>query len=509
MTSKEYLPLRHKSVASQKPKRKYGLQSHISKVSKQAGSSASNKKNRFHSLKPVSDMKKWSTSNADSMDKCQNSCGPQSSANSKMDLSDIIEDEDFAGFTDMEDDAFQLAKYVESDGPFDEIMVETHRENRPNLTSNAVFDPRVEKMSMSAASLEELLDISILELQKAGMPCNGNTSSVTFRNSIQSQNNVANNCNSNRSDENNDESECIFVCETRSGAATFHNVQSQKSHSSSGYRRMVSNEREITGDQRRSVSASVSSHCKGAVGRTPYTTLTKGVALKQKVFHLFNQPCHKYLNDQCIGGVCKWNHSLPPARDIYHKLMLLNDETVKYMYFNFVLRTKKAFLVYFPSMCEVLGKRKMRSILIGAISKCEERDIASLKFVFSGLVFYGSSKMEALTTITDYCSKSRKCYDVLLEIMIETDALYFVDTLKQYYLYGTIRTESMYKLLQQVVDAPGTALLSVFIDVLDKYSMCRGFDEKALKNIIPRAASLVKGNLSLTQQLSNIVKRMD
>lgn len=101
MTSKQYLPLRHKSVASQKPKRQYGLQSHISKVRKLAGSPAINKNNRFRSLKPVSYTKKWSTSYANSMDKYQNSCGPQSSANSKMDLSDIIEDEDFAGFTDM------------------------------------------------------------------------------------------------------------------------------------------------------------------------------------------------------------------------------------------------------------------------------------------------------------------------------------------------------------------------------------------------------------------------
>ncbi|KAG4076910.1 hypothetical protein HA402_015897 [Bradysia odoriphaga] len=452
-------------------------------------------------------MKIWSTSNADWMDKYQNSCGPQSSANSKIDVRDIIDDEDFAGFTDMEDDAFQLAKYVESEGPFDEIISETQGENRSNLTSNTVFDPRVENMAMSSASLDELLDISIHELQKADKPSNGNTSSVTYRNCIPSQNIAHNNCNSKSSNENNDESECMFVCETRS----VHNVQSQKSHPSSGHQRMVSKERAIIGDQRRLGSASVSSlsHSEGAVGRTPYTTLTKSVALKQKMFHLFNRPCHKYLNGQCIGGICKWNHSLPPARDIYNKLMLLSDETVKYMYFNFVLRTNKAFVTYFPYMCEVLGKRKMRSILIEAISKCEEREITSLKFVFSGLVFYGLSKMEALTTITDYCSKSSKCYDVLLEIMIETDALYFVDTLKQYYLYGTIRTESMHKLLQQVADAPGTALLSVFIDILDKYSMRRDFDEKSLKNILPRAANLVKGNLSLTQQLSNIVKRME
>lgn len=92
--------------------------------------------------------------------------------------------------------------------------------------------------------------------------------------------------------------------------------------------------------------------------------------------------------------------------------------------------------------------------------------------------------------------------------MIETDALYFVDTLRQCYLYGTIRGELMQKLLQQVVEAPGTELLPVFIDILDNYSMCQTFDKEAFGRIIPRTMNLVQGNLSLTQKLGRIVNRM-
>lgn len=247
---------------------------------------------------------------------------------------------------------------------------------------------------------------------------------------------------------------------------------------------------------------------KGPVNRTPYEALTKNAAHKQKVFHLFNRPCHNYLNGCCSGSICKWNHTLPPTREIYKKLMLLNDETVQYVYFNFVLRTTKAFVTYFESMCEVLGKRKMKSILVGAIRICEERDhVEYLKFVFNGLLFNGSSKRDALTIVMECCSKSRKCYDILLEIMIDSDALYFVDSLKQYCSYGKIRTESLHKFLQQVVDAPGTALLPVFIDILDRYSIGRTFDEEAFKCIVPRAAKLVKGDLKLKQQLDHIVKR--
>jgi len=152
----------------------------------------------------------------------------------------------------------------------------------------------------------------------------------------------------------------------------------------------------------------------------------------------------------------------------------------------------------------------MSSLLTGSVAICEEQEnVESLKFVYNGLILHGSSKQDALTTVTDLCSKSTKCYDVLLDIMIESDALYFADTLKRYYLRGTIRTESLFKLLEQVVDAPGSALLSVFIEILDEYSMCRILDEQAFKCIIPRATELVQSNPILAQQLNHIVKRME
>ncbi len=246
-----------------------------------------------------------------------------------------------------------------------------------------------------------------------------------------------------------------------------------------------------------------------AFHQTTYTTLTKNVALKQQMSRLFNRACYHYLNGRPCRNLCKWNHSLPPAHQLYHKLMRLSDDTVTYTYFNFILRNTIAFDTYFATMCEVLGKRKMHSILLRAVGDCENREkIPFFKDIYQGLLMAGSSKRDALTTICNTCCKSKDCYDVFLEIIIDTNALHFIDLLSECYLYGTISTQSAYKLLQQVSDNPGSELLPVFVDILDKYSMYGGFDTETFRVIIPRVESLVLGKLSLTQQLNQIIKRI-
>lgn len=242
---------------------------------------------------------------------------------------------------------------------------------------------------------------------------------------------------------------------------------------------------------------------------TAYTTLTKHFALKRQMMNLFNRTCYNYVSGRFCRPNCKWNHNLPPAHVISQKMMRMSDDTITYMYYNFVLKNNMSFVAYFPTMCEVFGRRKMESILLSVISDCEKHEqIPFLKFVFYGLVLTGLSMRGALTMVTNKCCKNRDCYDIFLEIIIETDALYFIDLLADYYLYGTISKQSAYKLLEQVVDAPENTLLTLFIDILDKYSMYNAFDVDTFKGILPTVKNLALGNLKLSQMLNHIEQRM-
>lgn len=117
-------------------------------------------------------------------------------------------------------------------------MSKTQEKNRQNATSTN--DLRVENISMSDASLDELLDISINELQKAVNPCNANTSiSVTFQSSRPNQikrspneNASINNIYSARSNENIYAGSGVNVGGIRSGGATTYNIENHKSNSS-------------------------------------------------------------------------------------------------------------------------------------------------------------------------------------------------------------------------------------------------------------------------------------
>lgn len=243
--------------------------------------------------------------------------------------------------------------------------------------------------------------------------------------------------------------------------------------------------------------------------RTTYTTVTKNFALKRKMINLFNRTCYNYLNGRSCGPRCQWNHHLPSAYGIFEKLIRLPDDAIAYMYYNFVLKSNTSFVTYFPTMCYVFGERKMQSILLSAIRDCEKREnIPFLKFVYKGLVLSGLSERSALTMVTDNCCKNRDCYDIFLEIIIDKDALYFIDLLEKYYLYGTVSQPSAFKLLQQVMDVPGTSLLTTFVDILDQYSMYNAFDVETFQCIIPAVKKLALGNLSLSQKLIQIEQRM-
>lgn len=265
----------------------------------------------------------------------------------------------------------------------------------------------------------------------------------------------------------------------------------------------------VVKDTRPTQLKSKSNNVSGGPRMTKYIALTKNNALNQQIDRLFNRPCHKYLKGRCCGRICKWNHHLPTAHDISDKLLRLPNDNIVYMYSNFVSQSNMPFVAYFPTMCDIFGQRKMESVLTSAVRDCEKREnIPFLKFVFNGLVMTGLSKRDALTMVANKCSKTRDFYDVILEILIETDALYFIDKLKEYYLHGTISMDSMYKLLQQVIDNPDASLLTLFVDIIDKYSIYGVFDEETSKSILPRVKNLVLGNPSLSQKFNRIVERM-
>lgn len=122
------------------------------------------------------------------------------------------------------------------------------------------------------------------------------------------------------------------------------------------------------------------------------------------------------------------------------------------------------------------------------------------KCIYHALVSSGLSKLDALRKIIDCGVNNRDSYDVFVEIIIETDPLYFIDFLKKYYRYATISSHHMRKLLQQVIDTPIPSMLTVFIDILDQYSMDNICDFEMFKFVLLRIKSLVLGDDNLSQR---------
>lgn len=146
-----------------------------------------------------------------------------------------------------------MAKYVESDASFDEVITVAPKPNLPKLTPSDVFDLRVETMSMSDASLDELLDISINELQKAASPSNADTYNVSFSNGT-SLNQMETKCptflvNNGNSKRCSDEKDANVYVDRQSEPAP--NAQSRKSFPASRHRSMCSKESVMFGDRRR------------------------------------------------------------------------------------------------------------------------------------------------------------------------------------------------------------------------------------------------------------------
>lgn len=235
---------------------------------------------------------------------------------------------------------------------------------------------------------------------------------------------------------------------------------------------------------------------------------TGNEALKRQMRFLFDRPCFNYLNGHDCGVICKWNHDLPSEREIFEKMILFNKDTIMYMYSNFIVKNQTAFIKYFPIICDIFGSKKMESSLVNAIGDCElHNKLLFYKCIYNGLVKTELSKRDALTKIANYCATNKKCYTVIVEIIIETDPLYFVDMLNKYYRLATVSHPHMLKLLQHVMDNPAPSLLTVFIDMLDIYSSTDICDIGTLKLLLSKCKQLVLGDIMLSKRLNDIVLR--
>lgn len=267
----------------------------------------------------------------------------------------------------------------------------------------------------------------------------------------------------------------------------------------------ISNNREFRSSR---FVVGTSSFSKAAPHAAAYATLTKNCALQKKIMSLFNRPCYYYLNGRHCGIICKWNHKLPSAHEIFRKLVQFSNDDIMYVYSNFISKSKMVFVTYFPIMCDLFGSRKMQSSLLNAVKDCDLCEkLAFYKCIYHGLVMTGLSKRDALTKIDDYCCKKRASYDILLEIIIETDPLYFIDMLNKFYRYGTISSHHMLKLCQYACDNPAPYMLRVFIDILDTYSMSDVCDVGTFRILLLRAENLAAGDINLSNKLNNIASR--
>lgn len=232
---------------------------------------------------------------------------------------------------------------------------------------------------------------------------------------------------------------------------------------------------------------------------------------KTQMLNLFRKPCFQFLNGKECGPTCKFNHALPHADEIFQKFTPLSNEKIMYMYSNFVVRSNISFITYFKTMCEIFGFRKMEVSLLDAIKDCERRSlIPFFKLIFNGLLLTGLSKRDALTRIINHCDKSQAgCHTVILEIIIETDALYFIDLLKTYYQQGTLNSNIIGKLVQQVIDNPAPTLVAVFIDILSKYSQSNICDIHTLRRLAFNIKDTIyaTGDIILSEKFNEIVSR--
>lgn len=232
------------------------------------------------------------------------------------------------------------------------------------------------------------------------------------------------------------------------------------------------------------------------------------VLLGKQIKFLFNGICFNYLKGERCEALCKWNHCFPPAQDVLEKLVIFSKDTIMGIYTHFIAKNELSFHNYFSTVCHIFGNKKMESTLLEAVKHCDQhRKLFFYKNIFDALIMSGLSKNDALSKIIDRSCKNKTAYTVIVNIIVETDPLYFIEMLRKYYKLATIQTHHMMKLLNQVDDNPAPSLVKVFIDLFDKYSMSAVCDLGAFNILLLRARRFVADKPTLTRKLNRIASR--
>ncbi|XP_055915553.1 uncharacterized protein LOC129948537 [Eupeodes corollae] len=153
-----------------------------------------------------------------------------------------------------------------------------------------------------------------------------------------------------------------------------------------------------------------------------------------EISKLFGSMCYNFLADMCFENTCKFSHQLLDLSIISISVSLLRNEVLNSAY-RFIWRHHKLFKLYFPIFCEEYGRRNMRRKLLTVIGDCElqPKCLPFLKNIYNALTGCGISKVNACRFVLSRVGdRSDAAINVLLEIIIETDAQMFVFAIEEF-----------------------------------------------------------------------------
>lgn len=181
---------------------------------------------------------------------------------------------------------------------------------------------------------------------------------------------------------------------------------------------------------------------------TSSKTLTKNVSLNQScisggssqnilihdISKMFGSICFKFLADLCFETNCKFNHTLISGDIISISVSVLGNTALNSVY-RFVWRNHKLFTFYFPIFCQEYGRRNMRQKLLTMVHDCElqPKCTSFFKHIYISLTGCGFSKVNACRNLLNRVrDRSDLAIDVLVEIIIESDAKMFISAIEQF-----------------------------------------------------------------------------
>ncbi|KAJ6642791.1 hypothetical protein Bhyg_07745, partial [Pseudolycoriella hygida] len=173
------------------------------------------------------------------------------------------------------------------------------------------------------------------------------------------------------------------------------------------------------------------------------------------------------------------------------------------------LNNKVFFVKYFPCVCRVFVEKKMESTLLSAVKHCENLDtVHYFKNIYQSFINIGWTKRKALCGVVNSSCKSTTVCTVILDIITDTSPLYFMQILKKYYLHANILDHHMIKMFHHTRKHPVRFLQKIFIDMLDKYSLSSDFSVETLKFLLCETERFVVSNNNFIKRLNHISLRV-